>query len=339
MPPEWASHEATWMAFPPPNATFDEQDSPSLAAARRAWARVANVIIRYEPVKMVVNNADRAAAREVLDPRVELVDVPLDDAWLRDSGPTFVHDLSRPTATTRAVAWRFNGWGAQSWAAWGRDRHHGTLVGRAAGVEVDRSPLTQEGGGLHVDGCGTVLLTETVQLDPDRNPGWTRAEIEAEIHQRLGTTTAIWLPRGLTADYDEFGTRGHVDVVAAFTRPGRVVVHSQPDPGHPDHAPMNENAEILRTAVDARGERLEVVELPSPTVAEFEGRPVDHSYVNHYLGNGVVVGCAFDDPRDDEAAAVLAKVYPGRDVILVDARDIFRFGGGVHCITQQQPKA
>jgi agmatine deiminase len=336
MPPEWAPHEATWMAFPTPNATFDEHDSPSLAAARRAWADVANVIVGYEPVEMLVDEGDHSAARSLLDPRIHLVEVALDDAWLRDSGPTFVLDQE---GGTRATAWRFNGWGAQSWAAWGRDRHLGTLVGRAAGVEVDRSPLTQEGGGLHVDGAGTVLLTETVQLDPDRNPGWTRAEVEHELHQRLGTTTAIWLPRGLTADYDEFGTRGHVDVVATFTRPGSVLVHTQPDPGHPDHAPMKEIAEILRASTDAAGRRLEVVELPSPTVAEFEGRPVDHSYVNHYLGNGFVVGCAFDDPQDEKAAAILAEAYPGRDVVQVDARDIFRFGGGVHCITQQQPKA
>ncbi|MFG1921696.1 agmatine/peptidylarginine deiminase [Cryptosporangium sp. NPDC048952] len=336
MPPEWAPHEATWMSFPTPNATFGEEDSPSLADARKAWARVANVIVGYEPVKMLVNQADHTTARSLLDPGVELVDIALDDAWLRDSGPTFVLDQD---GRTRATAWRFNGWGAQSWASWGRDRHLGTLVGRAAGVEVDRSPLTQEGGGLHVDGAGTVLLTETVQLDPDRNPGWTRAEVESELHQRLGTATAIWLPRGLTADYDEFGTRGHVDVVATFTQPGTVLVHTQPDPGHPDHAPMKDVAEILRTSTDAQGRRLDVVELPSPTVAEFEGRPVDHSYVNHYLGNGFVVGCAFDDPGDEKAAAVLSQVYPGRDVILVDARDIFRFGGGVHCITQQQPKA
>ncbi|GAA0265932.1 agmatine deiminase family protein [Cryptosporangium japonicum] len=324
------------MAFPTPNATFDEEGSPSLAAARKAWADVANVIVGYEPVQMLVDPADRGTASDLLDPRVHLVEIALDDAWLRDSGPTFVLDHE---GGTRATAWRFNGWGAQSWASWGRDRHLGTLVGRAAGVEVDRSPLTQEGGGLHVDGAGTVLLTETVQLDPDRNPGWTRAEVEHELHQRLGTTTAIWLPRGLTADYDEFGTRGHVDVVATFTAPGRVLVHTQPDPGHPDHAPMAEVAEILRTSTDAQGRPLDVVELPSPTVAEFEGRPVDHSYVNHYLGNGFVVGCAFDDPRDEEAAAILARAYPGRDVVLVDARDIFRFGGGVHCITQQQPKA
>lgn len=337
MPPEWFTHDATWMAFPTPNATFDEAGSPDLAAARRAWAAVANVIVRYEPVRMLVNSADRAAARSLLDPRVRLLSVDLDDAWLRDAGPTFVHAANGPTVTSRAVAWRFNGWGAQSWASWGHDRHLGIRVATVAGVGVDQSSLTQEGGGFHVDGAGTVLLTETVQLDPDRNPGWTHAEVETEIHHRLGTTTAIWLPRGLTADYDEFGTRGHVDVVATFTRSGTVLVHAQPDPGHPDYAVTAEVTEVLRDAVDARGERLEIVELPAPTVAEFDGRLVDHSYVNHYLANNVVVGCAFDDPRDAHAARVLANAYPGREVVLVDARDIFRFGGGIHCITQQQP--
>ncbi|WP_205752738.1 agmatine deiminase family protein [Cryptosporangium phraense] len=325
------------MAFPTPNATFEDDSSPALKAARKAWAAVANVVVGYEPVRMLVNQNDRAAAEEVLDPRVRLETIELDDAWLRDAGPTFVHDLSE--GVTRAIAWRFNGWGAQSWASWGRDRHLGARIARAAGVEFDRSNLTQEGGGLHVDGAGTVLLTETVQLDPDRNPGWLRTEVETEIHQRLGTTTAIWLPRGLTADYDEFGTRGHVDTVATFAEPGTVLVHTQPDSGHPDHEPMKEVGEILRTAVDARGQRLRVVDLPSPTVADFDGRPVDHSYVNHYVANGVVVGCAFDDPQDAVAADVLTRAYPGRDVVLIDARDIFRFGGGVHCITQQQPAA
>ncbi|MEV4254469.1 agmatine deiminase family protein, partial [Spirillospora sp. NPDC049652] len=206
-----------------------------------------------------------------------------------------------------------------------------------AGVPRTASPLTQEGGGLHTDGAGTVLLTETVQLDPGRNPGWTRERVEAEVHARLGTRKAIWLPRGLTADYGEFGTRGHVDIVAAFTAPGRAVVHTQPDPGHPDHEVSREVIDILRAATDARGERIEVVELLAPTVTEADGELVDYSYVNHYVANGAVVLCAFDDPRDAEAAALLRHAYPGREVVQVDARDIFRFGGGIHCITQQQP--
>ena len=334
MPAEWAPHTRTWMAFPTPNATFGGPGDPDLARARRAWAAVAGTVVRFEPVTVLVDPGDVAAARELLDPRVVLAEVPLDDAWLRDSGPTFVH---RPDGSVQAVDWVFNGWGAQSWAAWDRD----ALVARAtaglAGVPVVSSPLTQEGGGLHVDGAGTVLLTGTVQLDPGRNPGWTRERVEAEVHARLGTGTAIWLPRGLTADYGEFGTRGHVDIVAAFTAPGRVLVHTQPDPGHPDHEVCAEVAEVLRSAVDARGRRLEVVELTAPRTSEVDGELVDFSYVNHYVGNGFVALCAFDDVNDGAAAAVLAAAYPDREVVLVDARDVFAFGGGIHCTTQQQP--
>ncbi|MDX6740870.1 agmatine deiminase family protein [Actinocorallia sp. A-T 12471] len=329
MPAEWTPHARTWMAFPTANTTF--ATGPELEAARLAWARVANTIVRYEPVTVLVHPGDPLDA---LDGRVETVEVPLDDAWLRDTGPTFTR---ADDGTAVAVDWVFNGWGAQSWAAWEKDARLAGHVAGLAGVPVVSSPLTQEGGGFHVDGAGTVLLTDTVQLDPDRNPGWSRAQVEAEVHARLGTSKAIWLPRGLTADYGEFGTRGHVDIVAAFTAPGRVVVHAQPDPGHPDHEVSRETAEILRQATDARGERLDVVELRAPTVTEADGELVDYSYVNHYVANGVVVLCAFDDPRDAEAAAVLKRAYPGRDVVLVDARDIFRFGGGVHCVTQQQP--
>ncbi|NIZ93268.1 agmatine deiminase family protein [Kineococcus rubinsiae] len=335
MPAESDPHDGTWMAFPPPNATFGEEGGPDLARARRAWAGVANAVVAHEPVTVLVAPGSEPAARELLDPRVRLTGTPLDDAWLRDSGPTFVHGDDG----LRAVDWVFNGWGAQSWATWEHDGRVAAHVAGLTGTPVSPSRLTQEGGGFHVDGAGTVLLTDTVQLDLGRNPGWTREQVEAEVHAQLGTSTAIWLPRGLTADYGEFGTRGHVDIVAAFTRPGTVVVHTQPDPGHPDHAVSAEVTEILSQAVDARGQRLEVVPLLAPTTTEVDGELVDYSYVNHYVANSVVVLCGFDDPRDAEAVRVLQAAHPGREVVLVDARDVFAFGGGVHCITQQQPSA
>jgi agmatine deiminase len=341
MPAEWEQHARTWMAFPPPNATFGEVGGADLERARRAWSRVAAAVVAHEPVTMLVRPEDREAARELLHPRVELQPVALDDAWLRDSGPTFVRSAEPVTKAgddgLQAVDWTFNGWGAQSWAAWAQDARVARHVASLAGAPVASSPLVAEGGGLHVDGEGTVLLTDTVQLDPHRNPGWTREQVEAEVHRHLGTTTAIWLPRGLTADYGPFGTRGHVDIVAAFTRPGAVLVHTQTDPAHPDHEVSQEVLELLRTATDARGRRLEVTELLAPTTTEVDGELVDYSYINHYVTNGAVVLCGFADERDGAAARVLQQAYPGRRVVIEDARDVFAFGGGIHCITQQQP--
>ncbi|MFF8833706.1 agmatine/peptidylarginine deiminase [Streptomyces sp. NPDC015131] len=332
MPAEWAPHERTWMAWPGPNPTFTNDEE--LREAREAWASVARAVRRFEPVTVVHAPGDQASARELLGPDIDLVERDLDDAWMRDIGPTFVSNGSE----LAAVDWVFNGWGAADWARWEHDAKIARHVADLAGVPVHGSTLVNEGGAIHVDGEGTVLLTDTVQLGPERNPEWTREQVEAEIHARLGTTKAIWLPRGLTGDYGMYGTRGHVDIVAAFARPGVVVAHTQPDPSHPDHELCKANVELLRRQTDAKGRRLEVVEVPAPTVLQEDGEWVDYSYINHYICNGGVVLCAFDDPRDEIAAGIFRRLFPDRTVTLVDARTIFAGGGGIHCITQQQPR-
>lgn len=336
MPAEWQPHERTWMAWPTEGYTLgDEPDE-----AYRAWSQVANTVARHEPVTMIVDPAATASARRWLEPAVTLVERPLDDAWMRDIGPTFLirHASTDRPAGLAAADWVFNGWGAQAWATWDKDAEIAEAVAELAGALRFASPMVNEGGGIHVDGAGTVLITETVQLDPGRNPGWTREQVEAQLRGYLGARKVIWLPHGLTRDYGEFGTRGHVDIVAAFVKPGVVVVHTQPDPAHPDHEVCRENAALLRASTDAAGRRLEVVELPAPTVLEEDGEPVDYSYVNHYLANGLTLLCGFDDPRDEQAAEILARLLPDRKVEIVDARPIFARGGGIHCITQQQPR-
>lgn len=162
--------------------------------------------------------------------------------------------------------------------------------------------------------------------------------VEAELHAQLGVQKVIWLPRGLTADYGAYGTSGHVDLLASFARPGLVLCHVQPDPSHPDYEVTRENLAILRSATDARGRALEVVELLAPQTREVGGELVDYSYVNHYLANGLALLCSFDDPRDAPTAEIFAKLFPDRAVESVDARDIFALGGGIHCITQQEPR-
>ena len=200
------------------------------------------------------------------------------------------------------------------------------------------STLVNEGGGIHVDGEGTVLLTDTVQLDPRRNPYADKARVEAEMARTLGATKAVWLPRGLTRDYDDFGTNGHVDIVATIVSPGRLLLHEQQNPEHPDHAVTRRLRAHLEQQTDAAGRRFEIVDLPAPATLRDDEGFVDWSYVNHLVTNDGVVACGFGDEQADAAArAILADVYPGRRVVTVDARPLFDRGGGIHCITQQQP--
>ncbi len=330
MPAEWEPHERTWMAWP--SAGYTLGDTPAEAdVARSAWAGVALAVARFEPVTMAVTPNDAHIARRFLDQRtrcpISLLEVELNDAWMRDIGPTFAIGSNRLVG----VDWVFNGWGCQSWARWDRDARVASAICEAAGVDSIPTSLVNEGGGIHVDGAGTVLVTETVQLDPGRNPDSTRTEVEVELTRTLGIERVIWLPRGLTRDYDEFGTRGHVDIVACFVPDGRVLVHDQRDPHHPDFAVSEE---IRGTLHDAG---LETIDVPAPTTLRDGEDWVDYSYVNHYVVNGGVIACSFDDPHDEIAADILRQVYPDRDIVLVDARPLFARGGGIHCITQQQP--
>ena len=239
MPPEWAPHTRTWMAWP--SSGYSLGDEPE--EARTTWAAVAHAVLEFEPVTMVVDPVALPDAQRHLDPRVEIVQAQLDDAWMRDIGPTFVLDEQ---GALGAVDWVFNGWGAQAWASWGHDAKIAATVAGHAGATLISSPLVNEGGGIHVDGAGTVLITRTVQLDAGRNPDWDEAKVEAELARTIGAERVIWLERGLTRDYDEFGTRGHVDIVATFAAPGTVLVHRQDDPAHPDHEVSRGIAEQLR---------------------------------------------------------------------------------------------
>lgn len=332
MPPETAPQERTWMAFPRPGLTLGD-DAASAEAARLAWATTANTISEHQPVTVVVDPVARADAGRLLSSGVDVLEAPLDDFWMRDTGPTFVVD--DVTGALGAVDWVFNGWGANPWSTWTRDAAVATTVAGAAGARRIPSLLVNEGGAIHVDGAGTVLVTETVQLDPRRNPHADRERVELELARTIGATRVVWLPRGLTRDYDGFGTRGHVDMVATFADPGTVLLHAQPDAGHPDHLVMPQIRRALEQATDAT-----IIELPAPSTLSDDGGPVDWNYVNHVVVNGAVIACAFGDlVADDRARGILAEAYPGRRVRSIDARQVFARGGGLHCITQQQPVA
>lgn len=335
MPAETAPQERIWMAFPHGGYTLGDT-ADQAHVARSTWAAVANAAVEFEPVTVVVHPDDVDVAAAYLHPDVDIATADLNDAWMRDIGPTFVLD---DDGRLGAVDWVFNGWGAQEWAEWDKDALIAADVAGRAGALHIPSPLVNEGGGIQVDGQGTVLVTETVQLDPGRNPGLTKADVEAELERTIGATHVIWLPRGLTRDSEQFGTRGHVDIVAAIPSPGTLLVHSQQNPDHPDFPVTRETIDFLRTTQDALGREWNIIEVPAPTAIRDEEGFVDYSYINHLVVNGGVIACSFNDPMDEKALRILADAYPGRRVVSVDARPLFARGGGIHCITQQQPAA
>ena len=325
-PAEWEKHERTWVAFPHAGYTLGDTEREQ-NAARQTWANVANAASEFEKVSCVINPGDEKNARKFLSSEIELVEIPIDDAWIRDSGPSFVVDKGE----LKAINWVFNGWGAQDWANYKLDAELATRVAQHIGVEVIDSKLVNEGGGFHVDGNDTVLLTKTVQLGAERNQGWHQELVEQEIHEKLGTSKAVWLERGLTRDYEDFGTLGHVDIVSCFAPDGRVLIHDQQNPNHPDYLV---SAEVRKLFISAG---YQTVSVPAPEVLRDNHGFVDYSYINHYVLNNAVLLCAFDEKRDKDVKAMMRDVYPGREIVLIDARELFARGGGIHCITQQQP--
>ncbi|MFM6980357.1 MAG: agmatine/peptidylarginine deiminase, partial [Micrococcales bacterium] len=279
MPAEWQAHERTFMAWPTADYTRAE-------AQFKAWAQVANAVVDFEPVTMLVNQGDLQLAQKYLSQKVELHETRLDDAWMRDIGPTYVRDGDQ----LKAVSWVFNGWGAQGgWATWENDNLIAEEVAKLSGTTVVQSSVVNEGGGIHVNGLGKILLTETVQLGKGRNPNLSKEQVEQELTKQLGVDDFIWVKRGLTRDYEEFGTQGHIDIVACFSDENTVLYHDQQNPKHPDYRVSREVEETLI------GHGLKLIAVPAPTILEDHEVIVDFSYINHYIVNGAVILCAFDD--------------------------------------------
>jgi agmatine deiminase len=301
-----------------------------LEAARAAFGTVAQAIARFEPVTMAARPADAAAARRRLGERVTVLELPLDDSWARDIGPTF---LLGPGGAVAGAVWRFNGWGGK-YASYQDDARFAGRVLDHLGLPRFAAPFVLEGGAIHVDGEGTALVTEQCLLNPNRNPGMGRDEVEEALRAWLGVRTVIWLGQGLVDDE----TDGHVDNLACFARPGVVLALAEDDPADPNHAALADNLRRLRTARDAQGRALEVVPIHEPAPRLVEGRRLAFSYINFYRANGGIVAPRFDDPRDMAAERTLQAVFPDLTIVTVPAADIVQGGGGIHCITQQQPR-
>ncbi|MGW4632266.1 agmatine deiminase family protein [Nocardia sp. NPDC004415] len=330
MPDEAHPHQRTWMAFAADEHIWGAHLVPEV---QRNLATIATTIARYEPVAMLVRPTDQALAQSLIGTaNVELIPTDLDDLWMRDTGPVFV----RSGNTRAGVDFNFNGWGDKQQHR--ADAKVAQFVTARAGVETRHTDLVLEGGALEVDGEGTAIITESCVLNSNRNPGWSKRDVEEELDYLLGIEKVIWLP-GI-AGHDI--TDGHTDFYARFTGPGVVVAGLDNDPDSFDHDVTRRHLDILRAATDARGRplRVEVLAGPSTVRERFENDDFAAGYINFYVCNGAVIAPEFGDPAADGAtAATLTRLFPGRDVVQINIDGIAAGGGGIHCTTQQEPAA
>lgn len=348
MPAEWEPHVQTWMVWPERPDNWRLGGKP----AQAAFSAVAEAIARFEPVTVCVSAAQFENARARLSDAIRVIEISTDDAWVRDTGPTFVINEK---GDVRGVDWTFNAWGGLDgglYFPWLRDDQVAAKILQVEGQARYRTEgFVLEGGSIHVDGEGTLITTEECLLNRNRNPHLGREEIEAVLREHLAIDTVIWLPDGLFNDE----TNGHVDNFCCYVRPGEVLLAWTDDPQDPNYPRCQAAMQVLESACDAKGRQLLVHKMPIPGplhASEEECAGVDlvagsqerdpsirlaGSYVNFLIVNGGIVAPSFDDAKDAEAKQILQRVFPEHEVVMVPGREILLGGGNIHCITQQQP--
>ncbi len=319
-PAEWEPHEFTTMVMPPPQ-NWQGYGIP-LNDVRGQWADVANKLSEYEHVLMVVRPQDKPIAQRILSKEIEIVAIPVNDGWARDSGPmVLVNDKGQ----RRVAGFTFNGWGAK-FSPYQDDALLKARLCKHLDIPMYPIDLVLEGGAVAVDGEGTVLTTEQCLLNQNRNATSDRARIEKVLNESLGTTKVIWLGKGLQPDPV---TDGHIDGIAAFVAPGVVLLHTTQNRGDANLAICQDAKRRLEESTDAKGRKLEVVELPLDT---------DLSHMNFYIANNcVLVPVTTRRGENERALAVLREVFAKRKVIGIASTVLAEGGGGIHCITQQVP--
>ncbi|MEY2927255.1 MAG: hypothetical protein RL367_1732 [Pseudomonadota bacterium] len=329
MPLESAPHERTLMQWP---VSLDIYDPPALRAVQAKVALIANSISQFEPVAMLAAGAPAKLARAQLAAAVDIWDIPTDDLWCRDSGPTFVKNAKGALAVAHI---RFNGWGNKQ--PHRNDARIAAAVANRFGVPLLQTGLVGEQGGIEHDGSGTLLAHASCWVNLNRNRG-DPAAVGRRLLTALGGRKMIWAPGIKGADITDY----HIDSLARFVSPGRVVIQlpKAPDANDPWSVAAFETLKILKNARDAQGRKLEIITIPEPVAIRSARRDFVASYVNYYVCNDAVISAEFGDhAADDAARSILATLYPGRQIVSLNVDAIGESGGGIHCATQQQPKA
>jgi agmatine deiminase len=324
MPAEWEPHKRTWMMWPCRQEMWDD-----IEATSRDYAAVAHAIREFEPVTMVARPEDARGARDMLDANVEILVAEIDDSWARDAGPCFLKSADGERAGAR---FRFNAWGGK-YHPFEADARVAQAMLEEAGVAAYLSALVAEGGGISVDGEGTIITTETCFPNLNRNPDWSRAQIERELMEMLGGEKVIWLPGNPL----ETETDGHTDGIAIFVAPGIVLMESAGDDESEWNEHIRRNYAAMQGQTDAKGRPIHIVTVPEAVDAPSTHPKFCRSYVNAYLVNGGVIMPSYGVASDMVVRKVFRTLFPERRIREVRIDSIAIGGGGIHCITQQEP--
>ena len=337
MPAEWEKHDATWLAWPEDRITFPKY----IDRVRRRFVEIMAQLAPGEEVHLAVRNREtQSRVRELLKKagvppgRVHFHIWDYADVWFRDYGPTFV--VNRDLRKIAIVQWRFNAWGGK-YPSLLKDGNIPYFMSERLGVSLFMPGIILEGGAVDVNGRGTVMTTEQCLLNPNRNPGLLKHDMERYLADFLGARHVIWLKCGLAGDH----TDGHIDNLARFVDPTTVVCAFEEEPGDENYTALKQNYETLMQATDQSGQPLRIVKLPMPPAVRgtVEGKKqrLGASYTNFLIANQVLLVPAFGHSRDEEAQAILRELFPDRAVVGIDCSEIIYGGGTLHCISQQQP--
>ncbi len=324
-PAEFERHDCTWMIWPHRSDLYGDRLTP----VQREYAEIVGAIAQFEPVKVVAHPDHVETARRALGNKATVIGLPVDDFWMRDCGPTF---LTNADGKLAGINWHFNAWGKKH-SPWNNDNALAGRVMEMEGAELRQSWLFCEGGSLTSDGEGTLIVTETSILNPNRNPGVNKQLAEAELKAMLGVEKVVWLP----GDPMDKETDGHIDGMCTYVRPGAVLFEVNPDPSDPHSRILAENLKCLRCQTDARGRSFEVLPLVEAIDATVTSDVFCRSYINFYVANGGVVVPGYGTASDAVACETIAAAFPDRKIVQVQVNAIAAGGGAIHCITQEQP--
>lgn len=335
MPAEWEPHAATWLAWPHNQETWPGRFS----AIPAVYVQIISALHRDERVHICVNDpATAGRVRHMLETAgvdlscIGLYEVPTNDAWTRDHGPTFLTRQHQHMTELGLVNWTFNAWGAK-YPPWDLDNAVPERIARRLSLVPFIPDTVLEGGSIEVNGQGMLLTTESCLLNPNRNLSLSRSDIEHILREFLGVQHIGWLGEGIVGD----DTDGHVDDIARFVSPTTVVCAVEDDPTDVNYKPLRDNLHRLRSMHDQSGQPLRVVPLPMPGPVEHGGERLPASYVNFYIANSTVLVPTYGHPHDALALSILQELFPGRRVTGVPCTDLVLGFGALHCITMQQP--